>query len=332
MVHNSFRLTGLIAATHTPTDQQGRLHGEAVEKQARHLVEHGVSGVFIGGTTGESHSFTVAERQALTECWTAVASDLPMRVVVHVGHNCLADAQALARHAEQCGAAAISALAPSYFRPPTARHLGEFLAEIAGAASQTPFYFYDIPSWTGVQFPTSVVMEELSARADNFCGVKYTNSDLCEMQRSINFRDGAYDILWGTDEALLAGWSLGCRGAVGSTYNFAAPIYHRVLEAFARGDLAKAQEAQLQSVKIVTTIAKYGFLPASKSVMNMLGVNCGTVRPPLAALDQQQLSKLREDLEEIGFFEQVATPFRLEKTNSSIREPNFQKKNSAAKN
>jgi N-acetylneuraminate lyase len=310
MASSPFRLQGLIAATHTPTDQSGRLRLEAVEQQARHLVKHGVAGVFIGGTTGESHSFTVAERQALTECWTAVAKDLPLRVVVHVGHNCGADAQDLARHAQQCGAAAISALAPSYFKPPTPRHLAEFLAAIAGAAPLTPFYYYDIPSWTGVNFPTSVVMGELASRAENFVGVKYTNSDLCELQRTLNFGDGAYDILWGTDEALLAGWSLGCSGAVGSTYNFAAPIYHRVLEALTRQDLPAARAAQLQSVKMVTTIAKYGFLPASKLVMNMLGVDCGIARPPLATLDPQQLQSLHKDLEAIGFFDQVSVPFQ----------------------
>jgi len=303
-----FRLSGLIAATHTPTDSQGRLNLDAVEVQARHLVKHGVAGVFIAGTTGESHSFTVAERQALAERWTAVAKDLPLKVVVHVGSNCLDDAQALARHAEQSRAAAISALAPSYFKAPTPRHLAEFLAAIAASAAQTPFYYYDIPSWTGVNFPCAAVMGELKTRAVNFAGVKYTNADLAGLQAALHFADGVYDILWGTDEALLAGWSLGCRGAVGSTYNFAAPIYHRVLEAFARGDLPAAQAAQLQSVTMVATIAKYGFLPASKSVMGMLGVECGTARPPLAALDEQQLTNLRQDLTAIGFFEQVATP------------------------
>lgn len=200
-------------------------------------------------------------------------------------------------------------IAPSYFKPPTPRHLAEFLAAIAAAAPQTPFYFYDIPSWTGVSFPASVVMSELAARAPNFTGVKYTNSDLCELQRTLDFGEGAYDILWGTDEALLAGLTLGCRGAVGSTYNFAAPIYHRVIDAFERNDLDAARQAQLQSVKMVTTIAKYGFLPASKLVMSMLDVDCGIARPPLAMLDAQQSQSLRQDLESIGFFDQVSVPF-----------------------
>ncbi len=70
-----------------------------------------------------------------------------------------------------------------------------------------------------------------------------------------------------------------------------------------------ARAAQLQSVKLVTTIAKYGFLPASKLVMQMLGVDCGIARPPLATLDAEQLESLRRDLEAIGFFDQVTVPF-----------------------
>lgn len=306
MSTDSFRLLGLIAATHTPVDSQGRLNLAAVDLLAKHLVKNRVAGIFIAGTTGESHSFTVAERMALAERWIEVAKDLPLKVVVHVGSNCLADSQELAAHAERHGADAIAALAPSYFRPPTPRHLAEFLSDIASSAAQTPFYFYDIPSWTGVTFPATSVLAEIQPRIPNFAGVKYTNADLAELQRTLAFGDGAYDILWGTDEALLAGWSLGCRGAVGSTYNFAAPIYHRVIEAFSRADLNAAQQAQLLSVKLVGAIAKYGFLPASKRVMAMLGVDCGSARLPLASLDEKQERALRDDLADLGFFDAVS--------------------------
>lgn len=301
------QLTGLIAATHSPTHRDGSLNLAAVPLQARHLNGNGVTGAFVAGTTGESHSFTVAERQALATSWVEAARGTPLQVIVHVGANCLADAQALAAHAEQAGAPVIAATAPSYFKPPTVEQLVDFFGTIAAAAPNTPFYFYDIPSWTGVQFPVVAFLERAAERIPTFVGIKYTNSDLAELQRAIAFDGGRFDILWGTDEALLAGLSLGCRGAVGSTYNFAAPIYHRIIAAFQRGDLQAARQQQMLAVALVSAIAPYDFTAAAKAVMGMLGVECGPARLPLAALTDQQIANLQADLKAIGFFDWIAT-------------------------
>ncbi|MBM3997128.1 MAG: hypothetical protein FJ303_23705 [Planctomycetes bacterium] len=89
----TIKLHGLVAATHTPFDANGRLNLAAVEKQAEHLHRNGVKTVFIGGSTGESHSLTVEERMALALRWSEVVRGSGLRLVVHVGSNCLADAR-----------------------------------------------------------------------------------------------------------------------------------------------------------------------------------------------------------------------------------------------
>src|SRR5271170_4574767 len=110
------KLLGLVAATHTPFDADGQLNLAAVAKQAEHLHRAGVNAVFICGSTGESHSLTVAERLALAQRWSEVVRGSKLRLVVHVGSNCLADARALAGQAQTLGVAAIAALSPSYFK------------------------------------------------------------------------------------------------------------------------------------------------------------------------------------------------------------------------
>ena len=67
------RLTGLIAAVHTPMHEDGSIWIEQVEQQFTHLVKSGVSGVFVAGTTGEGLSLTVEERMAVTGRWIDVA-------------------------------------------------------------------------------------------------------------------------------------------------------------------------------------------------------------------------------------------------------------------
>ena len=110
-------LTGLVAAAHTPFADDGELKIAIVEKQAAHFLNNGISVVFIGGSTGESHSLSLEERKALTKQWMSVTRQTPMKVIVHVGSNCLGDARMLAAQAQKLGALAVSALAPSYFKP-----------------------------------------------------------------------------------------------------------------------------------------------------------------------------------------------------------------------
>lgn len=303
---HDFCLSGLIAATHTPLHADGSVNLAAVNGQFLHLLQQGVSGVFVAGTTGEGQSLTVAEREALASEWMRVSAGSPLKVVVHVGHNCLADARQLASHAAKLGAHAISALSPSYFKPATPAALVHYFAEVAAAAPKTPFYFYDIPSWTGVSFSVAAVLDLASRHIPTFRGIKYTNSDMAQLQVALRYDHGRYDILWGCDEALLAGWALGCRGAVGSTYNFAAPIYHRIIAACERGDWQTARDEQAKSVDMILAIAQYGFTPSAKSVMAMIGVDCGPARPPLTSLTSAQTHKLRNELTQMGFFDWIA--------------------------
>src|SRR5512147_3311248 len=101
------KLNGLVAATHTPFHDDASLNLNVVEQQAEHLLRNGVTTAFIGGSTGESHSLNVDERLRLTTRWMDVSRGTDMKVVVHVGSNCLVDAASLARHAQQSGAVAV---------------------------------------------------------------------------------------------------------------------------------------------------------------------------------------------------------------------------------
>src|SRR5947209_496998 len=110
------RLLGLVAAPHTPMNADASLRPEMVAAQAQLLRASSVKGVFIGGTTGESLSLTVAERMELTEAWREALGEA-MPIVVHVGCNSLPEARTLAAHAAKCNASAIAVMAPSFFRP-----------------------------------------------------------------------------------------------------------------------------------------------------------------------------------------------------------------------
>lgn len=301
----SIKLTGLVAATHTPFDADGQLNLSVVEKQATYLSASGVNAVFIGGSTGESHSLTLEERLVLAKRWSEVLASSSLRLVVHVGSNCLSDSRTLATQAEEVGAVAISALAPSYFKPKSLDILIDCCAEIASAAPETPFYFYDIPSMTGVSFSMPELLANGPRRIPTLAGIKFTNPDLMAYQNCLHADQGRFDIPWGNDEYLLAALVFGAKGAVGSSYNFAAPLYRGILSAFEKGDLAAAREGQYRSVKLIELLAGYGYMAAAKATMGFLGVDVGSPRLPNSALSNLRKTALRGELETLGFFDWI---------------------------
>jgi len=107
---------------------------------------------------------------------------------------------------------------------------------------------------------------------------------------------------------LLSGLAVGVRGAIGSTYNFAAPLFRRMIQAFERGDLAEARRCQLLAVEMVQVIRRFGVMAGLKASMNLVGPDCGPVRLPLVTLDEGQTADLRRRLETIGFFEWAVVP------------------------
>ncbi len=298
-------LRGLVAATHTPFDSEGELNIDAIEVQAEHLSRNKIPFAFIGGTTGECHSLAFQERLELAERWLRVTRGSDVRVVVHVGSNSVIDSEELALLAQMNGAAAIAAFSPSYFKPNSVEALVRCMEKIAAGAPGIPFYFYDIPSMTGVQLPMTAFMEQAAARIPNIAGLKFTNSDLMMFQQLLHHQDGRWDVPFGCDEALLGSLALGGTGAVGSTYNFAAPIYHRLIAAFERGDMETARMEQYRSVQLVARLNQVGFMAGAKEVMSMLGVPVGPPRLPFGTLTTDAKKALRSDLEKMGFFDWI---------------------------
>ena len=290
----AFRLTGLIAAAFTAFDDDGTLNLEPVAAHSALLARNGVSGVFVCGTTGEGVSMTTDERMRCLERWHAERGVL--KVIAHVGHNSIGDARALAAHAEKVGVDALSTVGPSLLRPAAIEDLVDWCASVASAAPSTPYYYYHIPILTGLRFDMHRFLRLASTRIPTFAGLKFTDENLMEFSRCVDFEGGRYNMLWGRDEILLAGLAAGAHGAIGSTYNYSAPVYRRVIEAFERGDMTAAANEMRLVRDSIQVLVDFGGLPAGKAMLALCDVDCGTVRLPLRTLSPDRVDALRAAL------------------------------------
>jgi len=303
----STRIKGLVAATVTPFRKDGGLNLELVAPLVDHLLGAGVNGLYVCGSTGEGVSLTDQERQSATEAYIeAAAGRVP--VVVQVGHNSLASATRLARHAATAGADAISATCPSYFKIEDIDVLIDSMELVAGGAPNLPFYFYHIPSLTGAQLSMPEFLQRGGQRISNLAGMKFTSPVLHDYQECVELNDAQFDVLWGADEMLLGAFATGAQGAVGSTYNIAAPLYRGIIDALERGDLIEARRLQSLAGAMIRILLAYPFHAALRSALRLLGFECGLSRLPLKNLSTAEERDLQSRLKQIGFPNLTSVP------------------------
>jgi len=297
----NFPLTGLIPAAFTPLKEDGCLNLSVISHLAELYSANNLNSVFIGGTTGECHSLTIDERKQITAAWSKVESDR-LTLIAHVGSNSLPEAQSLAEYAKDCGVHAVAAMAPFFFKPTTVDQLVNYCRQIADAAGDLPFYYYHIPSMTGVDLPMAEFLRCGGEQIPSLAGLKFTHTNLADLQECIAVDNGRFDVLSGHDDILLAGLSLGARGAIGCTYNFAAPVYHRIIEAYQQNDMTTAQDEQMKSVKLIQIMLRFGIASSGKAIMKMLGIDCGPVRAPLESLDEGRCTELYNCIKHLDVF------------------------------
>lgn len=297
-------LKGLIAAPFTPMKADGSLHLALIPDYYRMLKENHVSGAFICGSTGEGVSMTAKEKMLVAEAWAACTDgDKDFKVMTLLGGTSIADCKELARHARNIGLYGISFTAPFYFEPANISMLAKACIAVAESVPELPFYYYHIPVLTGVNFPMYGLLKEIDGRLPNFAGIKYTHEDFMDFLSCLHFAGGKYDMLWGRDENMLAALAIGAKGAVGSTFNYAAPLYHHLIRAFEAGALDEAAGWQLRSIEMIRLLGKYGGISTGKAYMKLTGLDCGEFRLPVKNMSPEEFVSFRQDVEALGFYQ-----------------------------
>lgn len=298
----NLHLTGLIAAPFTPMHQDGSLNIDLIPKYYHFLKQNGITGAFICGSTGEGVSMSVSEKKLVAEAWAACAKDDPaFTVMTLLGGTCIADCIELAKHAREVGLDAVSFTSPFYFKPANVEMLAECIIAVASEVPDMPFYYYHIPVLTGVGLPMFELLKTLDGRLSNFAGIKYTHEDFMDFQSCLNFENGKYDMLWGRDENMLSALAVGAKGAVGSTFNYAAPLYYDLINAFLDNDMNRAGSLQQKSIDMIRLLGKYGGISVGKAYMKLVGLDCGSFRLPVRNMSAGQFADFERDVAALDF-------------------------------
>ena len=295
-------LQGLISAPFTPFDNNGKLDVSLIPEYYAFLKRNGITGAFINGSTGEGVSITLEEKKAVAQAWADCSNhDADFKVMVFLGGTCLSDCIDLAQHAYEIGLYAVSLTAPFYFKPANVDMLAQVCIKVGESVPNMPFYYYHIPVLTGVNVPMFDLVKAIDGRLPNFAGVKYTHEDFMDFQSCMSYKNGKYDMLWGRDENMLSALVLGAKGAVGSTFNYAAPLYYDLIASFNANDLVKARVLQQKSIDMIRLLGKYGGISVGKAYMKMVGFDLGEFRLPVKNMSADQFQLFKKDVESLNF-------------------------------
>ncbi len=276
---------GIIPAFYACYDADGNVSAEGVRALTRYFVEKGVQGLYVGGSSGECIYQSVAERKLVLENVMAEAKG-KLTVIAHVACNNTADSRELARHAESLGVDAIASIPPIYFKlPPYA--IAKYWNDMSDAAPNTDFIIYNIPQLAGVALSVPLLQEML--KNPRVIGVKNSSMPTQDIQM---WRDEGAIVFNGPDEQLICGLAMGAVGGIGGTYGAMPTLYLKMREEFLAGNLEKARVMQNEACRIIYKMCScHGNMYAViKEILRINeGVNCGSVRLPLAELVEEDL-------------------------------------------
>lgn len=294
------KIEGLIAAPFAPLSAKDEIMYDFIPEYYEFLEKNKIVGAFINGSTGEGVSLSQAEKRKITETWTSVGSvRKTMKVINLVGGTSYQECIESAIHSKENGVDAIAILAPYYFKPAGAKQLAEFCAKIAASVPDMPVYFYHIPVLTGCNVSMLDFLKEASPIIPNLVGIKYTHEDFMDFLSCMSFENGRFDMLWGRDENLLSALVLGAKGGVGSTFNYAAPLYLQLIAAFDKGDFVEARKLQQLSIDMIRLLGKYGGIASGKAYMRYVGMDCGEFRLPVKNMTGEMYQEFMKDVKSL---------------------------------
>lgn len=281
---------GVIPAFYACYDKDGNVSPEAVRKMTQYLINKGVTGLYVGGSSGECIYQSVEERKLTLENVMAAGRG-KITVIAHVACNNTEESRILAAHAENLGVDAIASIPPIYFHLPE-HAIAQYWNDISQAAPHTDFIIYNIPQLAGVSL-TLPLLKEMKKNT-RVIGVKNSSMPVQDIQM---FADEGVIVFNGPDEQFLSGLAAGASGGIGGTYAVMPELFLRVRELFLKGSMEEARVIQNEICRIIYKMcsAQGNLYAIMKEIIRLQGgPDAGSVRKPLAGMAEGDY-KIAED-------------------------------------
>ena len=280
----------LITAMVTPFDKEGAIDWDGVAKLAQHLVDTGLDGIAVNGTTGEAPTTKSSEKLEIIKVVKSVVGS-KVKVLSGAGDNETSYTVEQAKRSQDAGADGILIVTPYYNKPPQAGIEAHFRA--VAAATDLPIMMYDIPGRTGVEIESDTIVK-LFETVDNIVALKDAKGNIAATSWVIK-RCGI-PVYSGDDILNLPFLSVGAVGFVSVCGHTVGRELKEMLTAWFAGNATRALEIHQQLLPVFTGTFRTQGAILTKAAMNLMGLPGGTTRLPLVDATPAQIEQLRKDL------------------------------------
>ena len=288
---------GVITPMVTPLIDRENIDFKGLEKLLDHLINGGVSGVFLMGTTGEGTSISPRMRKDLIKYSIEyVKGRVP--VFVSIADCCIEESLNMARYAKECGVTYLVSALPFYLE------IIDYYTTIADNVP-LPLFLYNIPAQTKLMISVEAV--KTLAKHPNIIGMKdssgngtYFNTLLAEIKAEYpNFT-----ILVGPDEMLASTMAMGGNGGVNSGSNLFPELYVNLFKACKAKDTERILKLQKLVMKVSTGVysvdkSSVSFLKGLKAALFTEGLITDYICEPLQKVNNADLETIRKNVTEL---------------------------------
>ncbi len=286
-------LEGTFVALVTPF-KNGKINEEKIRELVRLQIENGTDGIVPCGTTGESPALSEEEKNRVIEIVIEEAKGKAL-VIAGTGTNNTEKSVKATAQAKEMGADAALVITPYYNKPTQAgliRHF-EAVAEV-----NLPIMIYNVPGRTSVNILPSTI-EKLS-KLDQIVAVKEASGDLNQVSEILTTCKDNIKVFSGDDSLFAPILAIGGVGVVSVVANLVPQYLKSLYEAFKSNEIVRMQQLHHQLFELCQAMF-YETNPAPvKTAMNLMGMDVGELRPPLAPMAETNKEKLIESLKVYG--------------------------------
>lgn len=291
-----FKMKGVIPPMITPFDEKGAVDRDALKELVLFLRDH-VDGLFIAGSYGSGVMLTLEEREQLARDTIKYAgSKIP--TIVHVGTADSLSAQRLAQSAAACGAAAVSAVGPYYFKHGDEEVIAYYSA-LVEAAGDVPVYVYNNPKFQGYPMSLGLIGRLKSCGVS---GIKDATFDIMEHANYMRlYKDDKFDVALGTEAMWLSACALGCEAFIPGIGNAFPEICQKLYLEGMKGEYEKCRDTQfvVNEMRDIMYLAHSTQL-AIYAMLEIRGIIKAYPRAPFISASEQEKAAIKARLEQLG--------------------------------
>ncbi len=282
------KFEGIYTPVVTPHSDDFKIDTEKFEATINFLIDSGVSGLVVAGTTGEYYAQTAEER---VELMGLAKSIIKERVPLVIGTGAIRteDSIYFATKAKEAGADALLVATPPYAYP-TSREIALHALAIDRAAN-LPIMLYNYPGRMCVNMDEETL--DRLGRSPNFCSIKESSGDPNRLHMLA--RDYPHiQLSCGMDDQALEFFAWGARSWVCAGSNFAPEAHIALYKACAvEGDFTKGRRIMSAMLPLMRVLEQGGkFVQCIKHGLTLRGIQAGPPRKPLQPLNKDDKRQL----------------------------------------